>query len=155
MQFIPGLSSTSINNKHLKTRATLRGWRRHHPARSTCDVALCLLSLGLSTTFAFHTTSRPQLLRPPGTVFTCVFTYVSKLQLYQLWQRCLSAYGSGWEHLWLMTRRRQSHPQFFWCFFSNSQPCCHFSYSMFVQCLWPRAHKLGEVSVLIHVFSVK
>lgn len=38
MQFIPRLSSTSINNKHLhKTRASLRGWRRHRPARSTSD----------------------------------------------------------------------------------------------------------------------
>lgn len=46
MQFIPRLSSTSINNKHLhKTRASLRGWRRHRPARSTSDETLCVLGL--------------------------------------------------------------------------------------------------------------
>lgn len=44
MQFIPRLSSTSINNKHLhKTRAGLRGLRRHRPARSTLDETPCLL----------------------------------------------------------------------------------------------------------------
>lgn len=45
MQFIPRLSSTSINNKHLhKTRAGLRGLRRHRPAHSTSDETPCLLS---------------------------------------------------------------------------------------------------------------
>lgn len=44
MQFIPRLSSTSINNKHLhETRAGLRGLRRHRPARSTSDETPCLL----------------------------------------------------------------------------------------------------------------
>lgn len=44
MQFIPRLSSTSINNKHLhETRASLRGGRRHRPARSSSDELLCLL----------------------------------------------------------------------------------------------------------------
>lgn len=35
MQSIPRLSSTSINNKHLQTRAGLPGCRRRRPARST------------------------------------------------------------------------------------------------------------------------
>lgn len=45
MQFIPRLSSTSINNKHLhKTRAGLRGLRQHRPACSTSDETPCVLS---------------------------------------------------------------------------------------------------------------
>lgn len=43
MQSIPRLSSTSINNEHLQTRASLGGWRRHRPARSSLQEALRLL----------------------------------------------------------------------------------------------------------------
>lgn len=42
MQFIPRLSSTSINNKHHhETRAGLGGRRQHRPARSTSDQIPC------------------------------------------------------------------------------------------------------------------
>lgn len=112
MQFIPRLSSTPINNKHLyETRASLRGWRQHHPARSTSDETLCLLGPywarhSLSTRLVFSCWE------PPGTIFTYAFSHLSKLQLYQFWQRPLSAYGGGREHLWLLTRDRRSRPRF-------------------------------------------
>lgn len=150
MQFIPRLLSTSINNKHLhETRASLRGWRRHRPARSSSDELLCLLGPHLSTAFAFHTTCL-QLLRPPGTIFTYAFTYLSKLQLYQLWQRRLSAYGGGWEHLWLMTRDRHSCPRFLCAsdlasFFPSASPVAMWLMFGAVFVTWPKAGVVTEL----------
>lgn len=126
MQFIPRLSSTSINNKHLhKTRASLRGWMRHRPARSTSDETLCLL--GLYRTLHLLSTRLVFSCWDPSTIFTYAFSYLSKLQRYQLWQRRLSAYGGGREHLWLMTRDRRSRPRFLCvfdaaCFFPSAGP---------------------------------
>ena len=78
MQFIPRLSSTSINNKHLhESRASLGGRRRHHPARSTSDATLCLLGPYAAAAFAFRMTCLP-LPRPPGAIFTYAPSHLSK-----------------------------------------------------------------------------
>lgn len=134
MQFILWLSSTSINNKHLcETGPSLGGWRRHRPARSTSDEALCALGLCrarhlLSTRLVFRCWE------PPGTIFTHAFSHLSKPQLYQLWRRRLSPSGGGREHLWHMTRDRHYRPRFLRVFdsssFSPSSDWC------LVQCLW-------------------
>lgn len=106
MQFIPRLSSTSINNKHLhETRASLRGWSRHRPARSTSDETLCPLgshrmSHLLSTLLVFSCWD------PRRNLYLCLS------KLYQLLLRWLSARGGGREHLWLMTRDSRSRPRF-------------------------------------------
>ncbi len=81
MQFIPRLSSTSINNKHLhETRASLRGRRRHRPARSTSDETLCLLGphwaphlLSTGLVLSSWDPQAPSLLMPSRTYQSCCF----------------------------------------------------------------------------------
>lgn len=87
MQFIPRLSSTSINNKHHhETRASLGGWRQHRPACSTSDQIPFQRCLYTELRNRF-----PQglfgLLGPPGTTFPHAFLHISKLRFYRLWHR--------------------------------------------------------------------
>lgn len=87
MQFIPRLSSTSINNKHHhETRASLGGWRRLRPTRSTSDQIPFQRRLytELSNSFPLGLFWLPG---PPGTTFTHAFLHVSKQRFYRLWQR--------------------------------------------------------------------
>lgn len=107
MQFIPRLSSTSINNKHLhETRASLRGWKRHRPARSTSNETLCLLGPYWTPHLLPHYLSSVAE-TPRCNLYLCLS------KLYQVSLRWLSACGGdGREHLWLMTRDRRSRPRF-------------------------------------------
>lgn len=81
MQFIPRLSSTSINNKHLhESRAGLGGFRRHRPARSTSDETPCLLGpcraphlLSTRLVFRFPNPQAQSLLMPSRTYQSCSF----------------------------------------------------------------------------------
>ncbi len=107
MQFIPRLSSTSINNKHLhKTRARLRGRRRHRPARSASDETLCLLGPCSAPYFPFiRLVLSPQ---TTGTINSSPRALIKATILPTLTR--LGPYSGGRVHLWLVTRDRRCRP---------------------------------------------
>lgn len=108
MQFIPRLSSTSINNKHLhKTRAGLRGLRRHRPARSTLDETPCLLGpywaprlLSTRLVFSRWDPQAQSLLMPSPTYQSCFLSSLTETpQCLRWWQRAPVAHDKR-QTLW-------------------------------------------------------
>lgn len=126
MQFIPRLSSTSINNKHLhETRASLRGWRRHRPARSTSDETL--LSAQHRICFPQDLSSVAE--TPGHNLYLCLLTLIKAAVLSALTEtpQCLRR----WRRAPVAHDKRQKLsseiPLRLWCalFLSISRPCRH------------------------------
>lgn len=126
MQFIPRLSSTSINNKHLhETRASLGGWRRHRPARSTSDETL--LSAQHRICFPQDMSSVAE--TPGHNLYLCLLALIKAAVLSALTEtpQCLQR----WQRAPVAHDKRQTLsseiPLRLWCalFLSIRRPCRH------------------------------